>query len=471
MGGCCFLISRRRKKVVHMKIIIVGCGKIGTTILSSLLAEGHDIVAVDSDPDVISEISNIYDSMCVCGNAVDCDTLSEAGVEKCELFVSATASDELNMLSCFIAKRMGAKHTIARIRNPEYNDKSLGFMRQQLDLSMSLNPDLIAAQELYHLLKLPSAVKIEYFSRRNFEMVELIVREGSPLCDMPLMDLRKKYHEAKFLICAVQRGEEVCIPDGSFCLKAGDRIELTASPSEIQKLLRMLGILQKQARNVMILGASRMGFYLAKMLLASGSAVKIIDKKRQRCHEVSELLPGAVVICGDGAQQELLLEEGLRNMDAFVSLTGMDEENILISFYASSQGVPKVISKVNRDELQLIADKLGLESLISSKNVSSNMLSRYARALENSLGSNMETLYKLMDGKAEALEFWVQGDSRITGTMLKDMRLKSGILIAGILRGRKALIPAGDDAIQKGDRVIVMTAGHRINNLIDILDQ
>ena len=453
-----------------MKIIIVGCGKIGTTILSSLLAEGHDIVAVDSNQDVVSEISNIYDSMCVCGNGVDCDTLSEAGVESCDLFVSATGSDELNMLSCFIAKRMGAQHTIARIRNPEYNDKSLSFMRQQLDLSTSFNPDLIAAQELYHILKLPSAAKIEYFSRRNFEMVELIVREGSPLCGQKLMDLRKQYHQAKFLICAVQRGNEVTIPDGSFCLEAGDHIQLTASPVEIQKLLRLAGMMQKQARNVMILGASRMGFYLAKLLLNSGTNVKIIDKDRNRCQEVSELLPGAVVICGDGAQQELLLEEGLTRMDAFVSLTGMDEENILISFYASSQGVPKVMSKVNRDELGFIADKLGLESLISAKRAAANVLSRYARALENSLGSNMETLYKLMDGKAEALEFRVQGDSQITGTPLKEMKLKSGILIAGIQRGRRAIIPAGDDEIHSGDRVIVMTAGHRINNLTDILE-
>jgi len=452
-----------------MNIIIVGCGKIGTTILSSLLREGHDIVAVDSNPDVISEISNIYDSMYVCGNGVDCETLAEAGIDKCELFVATTGSDEFNMLSCFMAKRMGAKHTIARIRNPEYNDQSLSFMRQQLDLNTSFNPDLIAAQELYHTLKMPSAVKIEYFSRRNFEMVELIVREGSPLCDVQLMELRKKYHQAKFLICAVQRGGEVTIPDGSFRLQAGDRIELTAAPSEIQKLLRMMGIMQKQARNVMILGASRMGFYLAKMLLASGSDVKIIDKNRHKCQEVSEKLPGAMVICGDGAQQELLLEEGIRSMDAFVSLTGMDEENILISFYASSQGVPKVISKVNRSELEFIADKLGLETLISSRTVSSNLLSRYARALENSLGSNMETLYKLMDDKVEALEFRVQGDSQITGCPLKEMQLKPGILLAGILRGRRALIPAGDDEIQSGDRVIVVTAGHRINNLTDIL--
>jgi len=452
-----------------MNIVIVGCGKIGTTILSSLLSEGHDIVVIDSNPAVIAECSNIYDSMYVCGSGTDCDTLHEAGVEEAELFVAVTGSDELNMLSCFLAKRMGAKHTIARIRNPEYNDKSLSFMRQHLDLAMSFNPDLLAAQEIYHTLKLPSAIKVEYFSRRNFEMLELRLREDSPLNGMRLMDLRKKYDEAKFLICVVQRGDEVYIPDGNFVLQSGDRIELTAAPQEIQKLLRMMGLLQKQARRIMILGASRMAYYLAKMLLASGSSVTIIEKNHERCQEISELLPQATVICGDGAQQELLLEEGMHTMDAFVSLTGMDEENILISFFASSQGVPKVIAKVNRDELGFIAEKLGLDSLISSRNISSNVLSRYARALENSLGSNVETLYKLMDGKAEALEFRVQNDFVSLNVPLQEMRLKSGILIAGIIRGRRTIIPVGDDTIQPGDRVIVLAAGMQMNDLSDIL--
>ena len=452
-----------------MNIVIVGCGKIGSTILSSLLSEGHDIVVIDSDPAVISDVSNIYDSMYVCGSGTDCDTLQEAGIADAELFVAVTGSDELNMLSCFLAKRMGAKHTVARIRNPEYNDKSLSFMRQQLDLSLSFNPDLLAAREMYHILKFPSAIKIESFSRRNFEMVELRLKEDSPLNGLKLMDLRKKYSEAKFLVCAVQRGDEIFIPDGNFVLESGDRIGLTAAHEEIAKLLRTMGILQKQARSVMIMGASRMAYYLAKMLLSSGTSVTIIEKKHSRCQEISELLPGATVICGDGAQQELLLEEGIRSMDAFVSLTGMDEENILISFFASSQGVGKVIAKVNRDGLGFIAEKLGLDCLISSRNISSNVLSRYARALENSLGSNVETLYKLMDGKAEALEFRVQNDFAALNIPLQEMKLKSGILIAGIIRGRKTIIPAGSDVIQSGDRVVVLAAGMQMNDLGDIL--
>ena len=239
-----------------MRIIIVGCGKIGNTIVSSLVSEGHDVIAVDDDPDAIADITNTFDVMGVCGNGADCETLNEAEVEKAELLVAVTGSDEMNMLSCFIAKRMGAKHTIARIRNPEYNDSSLGFLCQQLDLSVSINPELLAAQELYNILKFPSAVNVETFSGRSFEIVEIRLKQDSPLVGMKLLELRKRY-QAKFLVCAVQRGDKVYIPDGSFELQSGDKIGLTASPVEIQKLLKMLGILQKQARDVMILGASR----------------------------------------------------------------------------------------------------------------------------------------------------------------------------------------------------------------------
>ncbi len=451
-----------------MKIIIVGCGKIGTTILSSLVSEGHDVVAVDDDPNTISEIANIYDAMCVCGNGADSDTLTEAGVSKAELFVAVTGSDELNMLSCFIARCMGAMHTIARIRNPEYNDSSIGFMRQHLGLSMSINPELLAAQELYNILKLPSAVNIETFSRRNFEMVEIQIKPDSALDRIRLIDLRKKYR-ANFLICAVQRDKQVYIPDGNFILQSGDRIGLIAPPTEIQKLLKMLGLLQKQARNVMILGASKTAYYLSKMLISSGNAVKIIDRDRERCLEFSDILPDAVMIYGDGAQQELLLEEGIQNMDAFVSLTGMDEENILVSCYAASQNVPKVITKVNRDELASMAKKLGLDCIISPKKIVSDILVRYARALNNSLGSKMETMYKIMDGQAEALEFIVEPDFQYIRIALKDMRLRPNTLIAGIIRGRKTIIPSGEDEILPGDRVIVLTAGRQITDLCDII--
>lgn len=451
-----------------MNIIVIGCGKIGTTIVASLSSEGHDVVAVDENDAVVAEISDIYDVMCVCGNGADYNTLSEAGVERADMVISVTGSDELNCLSCFIAKRMGAEHTVARIRNPEYNDKNIGFMKQQLDISLVINPEMLAAQELFNILKLPSAVNIEMFSRRNFEMVELRLKPDSPLDGCKLMDIRKKYN-ANFLVCVVQRANEVYIPDGNFVLKSGDRIGLTAAPTEVQKLLKKLGILQKQARNVMILGGSRTAIYLTKLLLKSGNTVKVIDNDHEKCISLSEDLPGAVIIEGDGAEQELLFEEGIRSMDAFVALTGMDEENILISFFASSQNVPKVISKVNRGELASMAEKLGLDCIVSPRKIIADVMLSYARALENSLGSKVETLYKLMDGKVEALEFNVQPDFKYINIPLKDMRLKPNILISGILRRRKAIIPTGDDSFCPGDKVIVIAAGRPLNDLSDIM--
>jgi len=451
-----------------MKIIIAGCGKIGSTILASLAAEGHDIVALDSNAAILEEITNVYDVMGICGNGVDSDVLEEAGVSDAELFLSFTDSDELNMLSCYLARKMGAKNTIARIRNPEYNDKSLSFMKQQLELSMTLNPEQMAAHELYNILKFPSAEKIETFSRRSLEMIEIRLKPDSLLDGLRLSEIRGTY-KAKVLICYVQRGEDVYIPDGNFVLRGGDRIALTASPAEMQKFLKALGVLQKQARNVMILGGSRISYYLAEMLTNAGNAVKIVEKDEKICAELCEALPKAVVINGDGAKQELLLEEGLRHLDAFVALTGMDEENILISIFAASQKVPKVISKVNRDELEYMAEKLGLDCLVSPKRIVSDVVVRYARALQNSLGSNVETLYKLMDGKAEALEFNVREDSRLVEIPLKSLSLRPNILIAGIIRDRKTIIPGGDDVILTGDRVVVIAANHRLQDLSDIL--
>ena len=451
-----------------MNIIVVGCGKIGTTILSSLVAEGHNVVALDSNPNTINEITNLYDAIGICGNGNDCDTLSEAGVEKAELFVAVTGSDEFNMLSCFLARRMGAKHTIARIRNPEYNDQNLGFIKKQLGLSMAINPDLLAAQEIFNILKLPSAAKIETFSRRDFEMIELKLRQESVLDGVSLIELRKKY-DVKLLVCVVQRDNEVFIPDGSFVLKSGDKIGITATTSEILRFLKMLGVMQKQARNIMILGGSRTAYYLSKLLMGIGNTVKIVEKDHKRCLELSETLPNAVIINGDGAGQELLNEEGLSSMDAFISLTGMDEENILISFYAAAQNVPKVISKVNRDEFMYLAEKIGLDCTISPKNIISDILVRYARALENSLGSNVETLYQIMDGKAEALEFNIVADSAVTEIPLKDMKLKPNTLIAGIMRGRKIIIPSGDDMILPEDKVVIITSGYKLNDISDIL--
>lgn len=450
-----------------MKIVIVGCGKIGATILESLVNEGHDIVAIDSSSAQLSNITDIYDVMGLCGNGADSNTLEEADIGNAEMFIAVTGSDEINMLSCFLARKMGAKSTIARIRNPEYNS-SLGFMKEQLELSMSINPEYLAARELFNILKFPSAVKIETFSRGNLEMIEFRLKPDSVLDGINLMQMRERY-KAKVLVCYVRRDEEVFIPDGNFVLKSGDWIGLTASPKELEKFFRSVGSFKKRAKNVMLLGGSRTAHYLAEMLTDIGNTVKIIEKDEKICTELSESLPKAVIINGDGAAQELLLEEGLRSLDAFVALTGMDEENILISIFAASQSVPNVISKVNGDELVSMAKNLGLDCIVSPKKIISDVLVSYARALQNSLGSNIETLYRLADSKAEALEFNVRENSRVIGIPLKDLEIKSNILIAGIIREQTTIIPAGDDAILPGDSVVVIAAEHKLQDLSDIL--
>ncbi|MBE6766633.1 MAG: Trk system potassium transporter TrkA [Ruminococcaceae bacterium] len=451
-----------------MKIIVVGCGKIGATIIESLVAEGHDVTVIDKEPSIVSESVELYDCMGICGSGADCKTLTDSGIDGCDLFVSVTGSDEFNMLSCFMAKRLGAAHTIARIRNPEYNDHDLVFLRRELGLSMAINPELLAAREVFNTLQLPSAVKIEPFSRRSFEMIELRIREGSPIDGMSLIEMRKQYKQ-KFLICAVRRDGEVVIPHGNFVLKSGDHIGITASPAEIQKLFKALGLSKKKAKTIMILGASRTSYYLSKMLLEGGSTVKVIDQSAERCAEFCESLPGAIIIKGDAAQQDVLAEEGISAADAFAALTGIDEENILLSLFAESQNVPKVVAKINRNEFGSLAEKIGIESIVSPRRTIANVLVGYARGLQNSMGSKMETLYKIMDGDAEALEFNIQQENAITGIPLKEIKLKKNILIAGIIRGRRPFIPTGDDSISVGDMVIVLAAGHRINDITDII--
>lgn len=453
-----------------MNIIIVGCGKIGFSLVNELVCEGHDVTVVDTDNAVIEEITNVFDCMGVCGNGVDCTVLESAGAKEADLIIAVTASDELNMLSCYLSRELGTKHTVARIRNPEYNGDSLAFMRHKLHLSMAINPEKLMAQELYNILKIPSAFQVDYFARRNLELIEVRLKGDCDLCGKKLSKIREKQKE-EFLIAAVLRDGEVYIPDGSFELKDGDVISIAASPGDMQKLLKDLGLLKKQARNIMIVGGSKTAYYLAKKLLESGNDVRIIEKNIDRCIVLSELLPkNAIVIHGDGSNRELLFEEGMRNLDAFLCLTDLDEQNILTSLFVSKQNVPTVISKVNKSELSDVAEGLGLDYIVSAKALTKEIILRYTRALGNSRGSAVETLYKIMDGKAEALEFRVKADSPVIGIPLKELPIKSGLLVVGIIRdGKKALIPKGDDVIREGDSVIVLSAKHRLNDLSEIM--
>ncbi|MBQ7291761.1 MAG: Trk system potassium transporter TrkA [Clostridia bacterium] len=453
-----------------MKIIVAGCGKIGKTIVESLVAEGHEILIIDNKPEIVEELTNIYDVMGICGNCADSDIVIDAGAGDADLYLAVTDSDELNMLSCFIAKRMGAKDTIARIRAPEYNDNSLVFMKDNLEISMPINPERLAASELFNILKFPSALKVETFSRRTMEMTEVRLQDDSVLDGVKLLDIRHKF-KAQVLICCVQRGEEVFIPDGNFVLRGGDRIGVTAAHVELLKFFKNTGLLQRPVKSVIILGGSRIAYYLAQMVLDIGADVKIIDKDEKICESLVDALPKATIIHGDGSEQELLLEEGISSADAFVALTGSDETNILVSMFAMMNGTKKVISKVNRDEIAPMAERLGLDCIISPKKMVSDVVLRYARALENSMGSNVETLYKLMDDKVEALEFNVRPDAKCVNIPLKDLKLLKNMLIIGIIRGRKVITPSGLTEILPGDRVVVITTNKGLGDLSDILQK
>ncbi len=451
-----------------MKIIISGCGKIGKTIIESLLLEGHDVTVIDNNPNVITEITNVCDVIGVCGNGADADVLLEAGVQNAELVVSVAGSDELNMLSCFLAKKLGAKYTVARIRNPEYNDNNLSFVREQMDISLTINPELYTALNLYNLLKLPSAAKVETFGAGKFEIVEIKLKPDSLLDGLKISDLRNKF-KAKFLISAVLRGEEAYIPDGNFVLKSGDRICISANSAEIIRLMREMGIQQNRAKKIMILGGGKLAFYLAKKLSEGNNSVTVIEKNPAVCEAFCEALPKITVVNADGTNQEVLLEEGILSVDAFVSLTGLDEQNILMSAYALTKSVPKVITKINRAELMPLAENWGLDTVVSPKMAISDVVVRYARALENSQDSSVETLYKLMDDKVEVLEFIVKDDFSALEIPFKDLSLKKNTLVAGIVRNRKTIIPSGDDVLLPKDRVIIIAANQHINKLSDIL--
>lgn len=453
-----------------MRVVVVGCGKIGKTIVGSLLKEKHDVLCIDSNPSVITEMSNAYDVMTVCGNGISYEVLKEARVEKAELFISVTGSDEFNMLSCLAAKKMGAKQTVARIRNSEYNNESLGFMKESVGLSMAINPEKLTAEAIYNLLKLPSAIKVDTFTSRRFEIVELIVKNDSPISGLSLIELRKKT-SVKFLIAVIQRGEEVFIPKGSDVVNVGDKICLVSASEDTHKVLTSLGFVGKESKDAIILGGSQTAVYLAEMLEKGHTSVKIIENNKARCEVLCETLPSGVdVIYGDGMSQDILMEEGVTTTDALVALTGSDQENILISFYAMSQKVPKVISKVNRNELSAISEKLGLDCIVSPKEIIADILVRYARAISATVGSKVETLYSLMDGKAEALEFVVMPDFKYTDIPLKTLKFKQGVLLAGIIRGSTPILPGGDDAITLGDKVIVIAKGQSFSNLTQIIE-
>lgn len=449
-----------------MNITILGGGKFGYSIAEQLSAEDHDVVIIDNNEKRVERFTNSLDVMGVVGNGASHLVQREAGVAQADLFVAATQSDEVNLLSCLVAHKLGAKHTAARVRNPEYNEQ-LSFMQNDLGVSLAINPDYEAASDIFRTLRFPAATKVETFSRSRAELVELKLTAGNPLIGKPLYSIAQRF-PFEFLICAVQRGEQVFIPGGGFVLEENDRIHVTAHNAEIERFFKELGVLRPRAKNVMIIGGGRITYYLARRLISAGVSVKIIERNEARARQLSELLPKALVFHGDGNDQDLLIEEGIERADAFVALTGVDEENIILGMYAHSKNVSTIITKVNQTALiPLLNDNIA-DGIISPKEITASQVIRYARSINSSAENSIQTLHRMVGGQVEAIEFRVKKDSRIIGVPLKDLKFKHNLLIACILRGSRVIIPNGNSEVAFGDRVIIVSVNHRFDELSDI---
>ena len=452
--------------VKHMKIIIAGAGRVGYVLAESLEAEGHDITLIDRNADTIEHAANELDVICCLGNATNPDILREAGAENADVLMAVTETDEVNMLCALAAKRLGTKHIVARIRNPEYLSQT-EFLREAVGLSMVVNPEYEFAKEISRILRFPSAVRVENFSNGSVEILDYRVPEGSPLNGLTLREIARRF-DTKVLVAVVERGAEATIPHGDFKLRSGDKLSLLGESKEIRRFFAAVGGKQLRIKNVMVMGGSRASVYLADLLAESGINVTVIDRSRERCDELCDLIPQARVICGDATQDEVLLEEGVRSADAFVALTGDDGDNIVTAMYAKRLGVPKTVVKVNMRHFSGMLDGEN-DSMIAPKEIVAQQIVGFVRAIENSADwGSVETLHKLAGGKVEALEFKVGEGARCIGIPLCDLKLRRGVLISAIVRGNKTMIPNGLTVIEKGDHAVVVAPAGMLKDINDM---
>ena len=450
-----------------MNIIIAGCGKVGRALAEQLSREKHDITVIDRKPEAIQQITNIADVRGVVGNGASFEIQMDAGIDTADLMIAVTDADEVNLLCCLIAKKAGGCQTIARVRNPVYHHE-IHHIKDELGLSMVINPEWAAAMEMARLLRFPSAIDIDTFANGRIELLRFQLEEQNPLCNNKIKDLHM-LSRCEVLICIVERGNKVLIPSGEVELKAGDMISVVASPVNASRFFKTIGIETNQVKNTMIIGGGKISFYLAKRLLEMGIQVKIIEKDRDACERLCEILPKAMIINGDGTDRELLAEEGLAKAEGFAALTNMDEENVFLALYAKENSSAKLVTKVNRIAFDELISKLDLGSLIYPKYITADYILQYVRAMQNTIGSNVETLYHILDGRAEALEFVIREESEVTGIPLMNLNLKSNLLIGCINRGGNIKIARGQDCIQQGDTVIVLTSQKGMRDIRDIL--
>lgn len=451
-----------------MKIIVIGCGKIGKTIIEHVSKEGHSLVIVDNNREKVEELIERYDVMGVVGNGASLDIQEEAGVKSADLVIAVTPEDEINILASMVAKKLGASSTIARVRNPEYL-RQTKLMQEELGLSMVVNPEQETADEIINMVNLPSLLKLEPFAKGKVNLVEILVEENNPLIGETLITMSKKI-KTKVLICAIQRASHVIIPNGNFKIEQGDRLSITANASSLVTFLKELNLIKSPLKNIMIIGGGKISYYLAKELSNKKYHIKLIEMNKNRAEEMAEALPKVDVICGDGTDHDLLIEEGIEASDACIALTNVDEENIIVSMYATRLKIKKVIAKIKRNSFLTMVNDLGIASIVSPKDIVASKIISYIRALSNKRGSNVLTLYKLVNNQVEALEFDAKKKEKFYNKPLKDLNIKENCLIACIIRDGNVLIPSGNDYIQLNDRVLVVTTHQQFDDLMDAFE-
>lgn len=451
-----------------MKIVIIGLGTIGKTILKNLSRQGHNIAIIDENKNKIEALIEKYDVSGVVGNGACMDIQKEAGVKDADLVIALTNSDELNVFACLVSKKIGVKNTIARVRNPEYR-KQIMEMKDELGISMIVNPEKDTATEIFNLINLPSIMQIENFAGGKALLVEIVAEKGFALIGESLISIGKKL-KTKVLICAVQRGKEIFIPTGNFTIEEGDRIHLTSDAKTLRDFLAEINLIQSPLKNIMIVGGNKIGYYLADMLSKKKYKVKLIAKDRAIAEELAELLPRVDIIYGNGTKHDLLMEEGIESMDAFVALTDMDEENMVVSMFANKMKVKKTFTKIKSDDLSGMLDELGIHNHVSPSDIVADRVVSYIRAIANIRGSNVLRLYSLVNDQVEALEFHAKKQERIYDRPLRDLKLKEGCLVACIIRDNEVIIPNGNDCIKFRDNVIVVTTHKNFDDLTDILE-
>jgi len=449
-----------------MKIVIAGGGKIGEVLCRELSIENNDIVLIEKNPERLERIINKNDITGLVGNGADYNSLVESGVKNCDIFISVTPKDEINIIGAIIAKRMGATHTIARVRNPEYAGH-MGFVRESLGISMMINPEFEAAKDISRVIRFPEALTVEQFANGRVNIVEVAIKSNEGLDGISLVDFRKSYKN--LLICAVKRNNETFIPSGETVLKPSDHIFVTGGRKDLTEFYHKLGYEDTKVSSALIVGGSKIAYYLMKMLSKSRMEIKLIEKNKEKARELSEEFPKVVVIKGDGSNQEFLKEERIQQYDSVITLTGFDEENILISLFASTLNTKKIITKVNRTDLLKILDNVDLQTIITPQRIIASKILRFVRSLGDTQVSNVEALYRIADNKVEALQFKIKESSRVINIPLKDLETKTDLLIAYIVRDKQLIFPSGEDEIKTGDRVIVVTTTKKFDDIDDIL--